>query len=398
MGISNVVLRAGKAIAARVSKLKPTMTIAPSDENIGKILSKPKKFQADIKKTLKESGRKVSDSDDEFAAELLNIFFKRMPKVPLTDKELQQLRNIQGGIMSNLMTNINKYMQGKSFPALVENFAAKKDKLVKELSKTCDKPFIERIKKAKTPEQMTQLLLKGEFGFIKDLGKILSTSKKKITLEMEQIIHEQTLKRSNYIFAREKAMHVPSTKPQVIAIENMLKEKYGVKFVSLKDDEDMAKQILEAFEIANKNGVTLPKNVVVSDFMMSLGEHLQNETILLASKNSEKFSKELNEKVPKILQSTYKYLRSRLPNTNQMSTASHCHAPLHEIMHGEHLPLVSFSSKKIPQKYNDVKMNLSAYSAMSSTHETFTELNTKRLIDGLTQKEQELYDYLNFYS
>lgn len=67
-------------------------------------------------------------------------------------------------------------------------------------------------------------------------------------------------------------------------------------------------------------------------------------------------------------------------------------------MHGEGVDLVSFSYKQIPKEMMPIKNSLSGYSSSAPTHETFTELNTKRLIDGLDSQEQNLYDYLNFLS
>lgn len=357
----------------------------------------PKVFGTDTQKAAAVSADTEKKKAYGFLAELFDGLFKQQPKKPLSEKDLKQLRGLQGGIIQELMMNSGKYMLGKSSPALIENFAAKKSRLVSEFSKTCDKSFVERVQKAKTPEQITQLLLEKEFADFKGVEKMLP-KKKKITLETEQILYNATLKRANYILAREKALHVPSTKPQVIAIENILKEQYGAKFVSLKDDEEIAKRVLKAFETAKKNGVNLPKNVIVSDFMMALGEHLNNDTIMLASKTSRQLKKELEKNVNPAVRMLYTNLRNRLPNTNLLSTRSDYHTVLHEILHGEHLPFMAFSKKKIPDKYKDVKLNLSAYSALSCTHETFTELNTKRLIDGLSPKEQELYDYLNFYS
>lgn len=80
------------------------------------------------------------------------------------------------------------------------------------------------------------------------------------------------------------------------------------------------------------------------------------------------------------------------------STNSDFHVPLHEILHSTHPKLVSFSLKKIPSELMGVKNELSLYSKNAQTLETFTELNTKRLIEGLNQQEQALFDYLNIFA
>ena len=196
---------------------------------------------------------------------------------------------------------------------------------------------------------------------------------KPLSLEMEQIQYQQSISRGNFILAIERAMHVPSKNPKVIAIENILKEQYGCKFVSLKDNEELARKVLKAYETAVKNGVKTPKNVIVSDFMLAEGENLFNGTILL-----NRSQRSLRE--------------------GFLSTNSDFHVPLHEIMHGTHPKLVSFSHKKIPSELMGVKNGLSLYSKKAQTHETFTELNTKRLIEGLNPEEQALFDYLNIFA
>lgn len=266
----------------------------------------------------------------------------------------------------------------------VEDFTGKKQKLITELSKVCDKNVIARLEKAENPEQLAKILAEQEYMPIGKYAKYMIDGKfvkksntdrivKPLSLEMEQIQYQQRIIKGNFTLAREKAMHVPSKNPKVIAIENILKEQYGCKFVSLKDNEELARKVLKAYETAAKNGVKTPKNVIVSDFMIAQGENLFNSTILL--------------------------------NRNQhtlcegfMSTSSDFHVPLHEILHSTHPKLVSFSWKKIPSELMSVKNELSLYSKNAQTHETFTELNTKRLIDGLNPEEQALFDYLNIFA
>ena len=64
-------------------------------------------------------------------------------------------------------------------------------------------------------------------------------------------------------------------------------------------------------------------------------------------------------------------------------------------MHGTHLPLNAFANKKIPAKFMSTKDNLSLYSALSKTHETFTELATKKSLIGLNADETRLLEYLS---
>lgn len=266
----------------------------------------------------------------------------------------------------------------------IEDFAGKKQKLINELSKVCDKSVIARIEKAENPEQLAKILAERDLSIFREYsryllkGEFINESKpdkllKNFTLEMEQVQYKLRTQRGKFILARERAMHVSSKNPKVIAIENILKEQYGCKFVSLKDNEELARKVLKAYETAVKNGVKTPKNVIVSDFMFAEGENLFNGTILL-----NRSQRSLRE--------------------GFLSTNSDFHVPLHEIMHGTHPKLVSFSHKKIPSELMGVKNGLSLYSKKAQTHETFTELNTKRLIEGLNPQEQALFDYLNIFA
>lgn len=323
------------------------------------------------------------------ASKLSKSIFSKTPKLikfELKPAKTRAVRSTSGGgaTFQQGVKSLTDMMSKKGTIALADDFGLKKQRLIKELSKVCDNNVMSRIERAQSPEQLAKILAEKDNLFFSECysylqsGKFINPGKSKdfqrgITLELEQLITRSKTRRADFILAREKAMHVPSKNPQVIAIENILKEQYGAKFVSLKDNEKLAKQVLKAYETAAKNGVKVPKNIIVSDFMLAHGENLLNDTMLLNSS-------------PRVLGKGF------------CSTSSEFHIPLHEIMHGEQPKLLAFHYKKIPAKYQKVKNELSGYSANSQTHETFTELNTKRLINGLTKEEQELYDYLNLFS
>lgn len=336
-------------------------------ETLSKVIAKPisevsfKKLPSTLKKMVSPSALKLS--------KLVNkkTFFET--KTLVLPKEKSSLKTV-----SKIMFGTKKAMY------LTEDFALKKQRLISELTNVCDKRTIARIEKASTPEQLANILTNYQAAQWLNLEKIAPATildkipKGTMPLELEQAQYAMKKQLSKFVLAREKALHVPSKNPQVIAIENILKEQYGCKFVSLKDNEVLAKQVLRAFETASKNGVKLPQNVAVSDFMINetKGENVMGT--LLFNPNQSGLASEWT------------------------STTSNFHVPLHEIMHGEHPKLFAFSLKKIPKEMMSVKNNLSGYSRTSKTHETFTELNTKRLIDGLSPQEQELYNYLNILS
>lgn len=294
---------------------------------------------------------------------------KHQKKVKLKNNPLSQL------------DNLSISMNNKAIRALTENFDYKKQRLLEELSGICDKSIITRIEKADSPEKLAKILAKQDMIYYETwLKQILKGNAKfnndktlsKTSLEMEQILFEANANRAKFVLARERALHIPSQNPQVIAIENALKEKYGVKFVSLKDNETLARNVLKACETASKDGVEISENIIVSDFLPYCGEHIYspNKSIVL-----------LNPK-PTISQ-------------GRTSTNAEYHVPLHEILHGSQAHLVAFNFKKIPKEFIPVKQNLSGYSACKGTHETFIELYTKRLVDGLNPEEEKLFNYLN---
>jgi len=272
---------------------------------------------------------------------------------------------------------------------LTDNFALKKRNLLKELSKVCDKNVLQRIEKAETPEKLAKILAQLDmehiYQYTRIIGDNISAKALKdlylgkmkkpnlpITMELEQYVYKLKAKRYSIVMARERAMHIPSKNPEVVKIENILKQKYGCNFVSLKDNEELAKNTLKAFEVASQNGVKIPKNVIASDFMYLSGENLlYGEGTILLNPLQQTLSK------------------------GYLSTVAEYHVPLHEILHCSHPELIGFSAKKIPEKYKLIKNQLSQYSASSETHETFVELYTKRLVNGLSKEEQELFDYLS---
>ncbi|MBO6088377.1 hypothetical protein J6P92_08550 [bacterium] len=294
---------------------------------------------------------------------------KHQKKIKLKNNPLSQLEKLSIS------------MNNKAIRALTENFDYKKQRLLEELREVCDKSVIARIEKADTPEKLAKILVKQDMVYYETwLKQILKGSAKfnkdktlsKTSLQMEQILFEANVKRAKFVLARERALHIPSQNPQVIAIENALKEKYGVKFVSLKDNETLARNVLKACETASKDGVEISENIIVSDFLFPCGEHIYspNKSVVL-----------LNPK--------------QIISPGRASTNAEYHAFLHEILHGKQAHLAAFNFKKIPKEFIPVKQNLSEYSASKGTHETFIELYTKKCVDGLNPEEERLFNYLN---
>jgi len=320
----------------------------------------------------------------------------------ISSKKMRKLQEIQEKMTMKALTNIGRYIESP-IKSLEIDFVSRKAQILKEMKGICTPEQFQRLEKADTPEKMTKFLFSEEF---KPYHKIFAIEKElpkgKMLLEYEQMAQAAAKKRQCFIVAREMGMHIPSTKPEVIKIENILKEKYGVEFVSLKDDEKMANAVLKAFEIADKRKVPLPKKVFISDFMAAYGENLYCEdAIILASNAAEdnlmgitlKAMAEMPKNEIEILQNNARFL----PNLNQFSTDEFAHIPLHEIFHNLQLKLGAYGLKKIPSSMRKTKEKLSLYSALAPTNETFVELKTKEALVGLNEEEQILERFLNFW-
>ena len=321
---------------------------------------------------------------------------------PISRKKIQQIQDANMKLTTNLMTRAGEFTKGEPVESLAVDFANKKLRLIEEFKGICPPEFIKKIEKADNPDKLTQLLFNQEFAFYKkELAADREVPKGKILLEYEQIDREARKQRHAFILAREKALSVPSTNPQVVEIENILREKYGVQFVNLKDDADMAQRVLKAFERAAKDGDKLPKNVIISDFMVAEGENLfEADTIILASEYAKKRAESIGIKALSTLSGEEletMQLIPKLPNANLYSTSAPEHVPLHEIKHKKQLVLTAYAYKKIPPEMTRTKVNTSLYSAISPAHETYTELETKKSIMGLDEAETKLDKYLDFW-
>ena len=346
---------------------------------------------------LSQFSKKVLKETDNIsiAAERTSLRFSKN----FVRKELPQ---ISMRLNTDMMLNLTKYAKGMVFKPFAQNFLLSKQKLLSEMSRILPENELKLIEKARTPEELTKIMINFEWkNYVKNIQFERKLPRGKTFLDYEQIDYAARVERGKFVFAREKAMCTPSTNPEVVAIENILREQYNVKFVNLKDDLDIAKNVLKAFENAKKNNVSLPCNIVVSDFMFVNGEHFCTENlILLASKDSSNISRAINRKCMANLSVKDKQVLSMvgcMPNLSNCSTDAPEHAVLHEILHGTHPHLNAYSRRAIPHELRDIKEEVSLYSALSETHETYVELYTKRLIQGLDDREEQLFKYLDFW-
>lgn len=79
----------------------------------------------------------------------------------------------------------------------------------------------------------------------------------------------------------------PSRNPEVVKIEEILRNQYGVKLALLGNDLPNAQKILKAVQIAKSKGVKIPEEFIVSHYK-TCGEHLRTsmgsaDTVIIPS-------------------------------------------------------------------------------------------------------------------
>ena len=264
------------------------------------------------------------------------------------------------------------------------------------------KPF----NKAKTEGDLCEAIF--SFGdryskeVINPILKGVNLKKKSVPLEVEQEFY----KKKNFADDCVRWIHAifsrPSRKAEVVEIETILREKYGLELVLLGDDLTVAKNVLKAIEDAKTAGIKLPEEVIVTDFKIGC-EHLRTsmgkkDTILLSSTRfqlfQQKHSKRINLSTEQ--QGLLKSYRENCGYASWNSTNQPEHVALHEIVHETHLPLLAFKTKKIPSKYLPTIRKLSGYAASkpTATHEIYTELMTRKVLVGLDKEQEELLDFI----
>lgn len=266
---------------------------------------------------------------------------------------------------------------------------------------------LKSLKSAKTWGELQAAIFKFEEDFINnELNPILKMVKPKhlsgIPLEIEQMFYKKKNLQDDCVRYLHGLFANPSTNPDVAKIENILKQKYGVETALLNNDIVKAKQILTAVEKATEKGVPIPKEFIITNLRPN-SEHLRTvdgsqSTILLRSSMFEEYMKKYISpiKYPDNIVELLKKWAQNCRFKANYSTAHPEHECAHEIMHSRHIPLLSFKTKRIPKKYTSTINSLSGYAAAKPTaaHEIYTELNTKRILEGLTPEEKELFEYL----
>ena len=329
----------------------------------------------------------------------------------LTKKEVITGRNISRGIMRHSQGRIEYELLTDLEKPLNNLDQAKKEQLLRILSEFgVPKNALLQIKNAKRLDELFASIINfPRFLAKKTLPKQKTQlqNKHSTSLQEEQNIY----KFRNFLTACRREMYTifskKSTNPEVIKIENILKEKYGVQNASLGDDLELGQRLLQAVKLAKNKGIKIPNEFIVTPFTLGGGECMRLPkngeeicTVLLPPTSIRQRTLQIIDNVfntmsPNIKQSFEKWQKFCGFKTHG-STNSPMHMEIHEIMHQTHSPLVAFSSKEIPAKYLPVVRRLSAYSAMNekNNYEIYTELATKNVLGKLEPDEKELFKFL----
>lgn len=314
------------------------------------------------------------------------------------------------------MEVIPKAVQGMGeviFPGA--QFNVKKAKLLEFAQKTGDKKLLRQITQAQDGDELYKVCTDYNMGLIRKVEHnaemLKSNSKGKVTLEMEQAAYALKTERAEKMFGIYEAIGKKSTNPEVLKIEEILRQQYGMKNVNLQDDLARGEEILEVVKGLKAKGHPIPNNVLVSDLHPSLGELVrvngESTMILQSSEYYSRFKAASNN--PQIKQDLLKLitqddlLKYSIPLQKAMhrgvtmhSTTNPLHAVTHECMHGIHPNLIAFQTGKIPARFKPTVENISLYTNINKTKsEIITELETKLYLTGsLKPDEMELYRHI----
>lgn len=291
-------------------------------------------------------------------------------------------------------------------------FGAKKTKLLEFAQKIGDRKLLRQITGAKNGDDLYKVCTDYNMGIMKSTETraeaLVTGNKGRITLDMEQIIYGLKCKRAEKMFGLYKAIGKKSTNPEVLKIEQVLRQEYGLKNVNLQDDLARGEEILEVVKGLKAKGHPIPDNILVSDLHPTLGELVrangESTIVLQSSEYYKRFQAAANN--PQIKEDLLKLvtqedlLNYSIPLGKAMrrgvtmhSTTNPLHAVTHECMHGIHPNLIAFHTGKVPAHFKPTVENISLYTNINKNKaEIITELETKLFLTGkLTEDETALY-------
>ena len=329
----------------------------------------------------------------------------------LTKKEIARGRNILRNAAEDAKWRTKFRLLYNYDEPISDAYQAKRKQLLDSFSEFgVQEVALKQIKNAKT--------LKELFSSIIDFPKILVkktfpkypaslAQKPSIPLQVEQEIYKNQNLRTACVREINTIFSKKSTNSEVIKIENMLQEKYGIKKALFNNDKVVATRVLEAVKLAKSKGIRIPDEFIVTNFTLGNGELLslfkdnkQINTVLLPHTDIANLRiaakattfEEMQGYCKQIIDKWEKFCGFK----ENGSTSSPLHMEIHEMMHQTHIHLTPFMTKKIPAKFLPVVRKVSGYSAVNekNNYEIYAELATKNILEKLEPDEAELFKFL----
>jgi len=278
-----------------------------------------------------------------------------------------------------LQLKISEFISNKIASPVQTKYIAKDFNTIKSqlLSSNLDDKFIGLIKNAKSPEEITKIVKTIQTDALTKVLKGNEIFKNRHLTPIEQQNQFMLLEKEYFakMFDLQKALSLQSTNTRVVEIENLLKSKYGMEFVSLKDDIIHAEKVLKSCELMLKNGDKIPKNYIVTNLQTGIGQCLRTESAVL----------HYTTPIERILNPQ---------STTHLSSKEELHTIIHEFGHlsqPEYIHII-----KIPKHLKNIPKKVSKYASKGSNAELFAELFTKIKLtpEKITEKELELFEFL----
>lgn len=185
--------------------------------------------------------------------------------------------------------------------------------------------------------------------------------------EIDNVINNIEKKNSDKILPIAKLISKPDKKTEIIAIKKQLKQNYQANDLFFNNNIEAAKSTLESFKILNKNNIKYNGTIIITDLINYPGINLDSTNGNYILINIDHW--QMAEFTPKKL-------------------------ILHEILHSLQPRKLSFRIKEIPTEFKEVANNVSDYAENNFAGEVHCELYVKKLLEGLSEKENELFNYL----
>lgn len=187
--------------------------------------------------------------------------------------------------------------------------------------------------------------------------------------ELDDLLNKKEIQTTDKIIPLLKLTSKKDTDQDVLKIKQELQQKYGIKELFCDNNLEFAKSCKEAFEVLNKNGIKMPKYVIANEQVDMFGgwnaESSQGETVILSlNPSSNSFNMDLK------------------------------HIIVHEVLHTTQPKTLAFKTKMIPEDMQETANNVSEYASGNYALEVHCELYVKKLLEGLSPKEEKLFDYL----